>query len=125
MRFTISRLMVLAVTAMTAGSLALSACSAGSIGGSDDSEGRGSAITFLTNNSPDNIKIAENLIKAFEEGSEVQVELDTYPTGGEGDNLIKTRLSTGDMAEVFQYNSGSLFQGLSPAQNLVPLTDQE
>jgi raffinose/stachyose/melibiose transport system substrate-binding protein len=124
MKVNLAHARAIALVALASGSLALTACSAGSIGGGD-SEGAGNSITFLTNNSPDNIKIAEALIAAFEEKSDVQVELDTYPTGGEGDNLIKTRLSTGDMAEVFQYNSGSLFQGLSPVQNLVPLTDEE
>ncbi len=36
---------------------------------------------------------------------------DTRPGGSEGDNLVKTRLSTGDMAEVFVYNNGSLAAG--------------
>ena len=90
-----------------------------------DSEGGGDAITFLTNNSPDNIKIAEALIEAFEAGAGHGRRARHLPDGGEGDNLIKTRLSTGDMAEVFQYNSGSLFQGLSPEKNLTPLSDEE
>ena len=120
----LSRAKVITTVALASGSLTLTACSAGSIGGGD-SEGSGDAITFLTNNDPPNIENAEALIKAFEAKSDVEVELDTYPTGGEGDNLIKTRLSTGDMAEVFQYNSGSLFQGLSPEKNLTPLSDEE
>jgi raffinose/stachyose/melibiose transport system substrate-binding protein len=28
--------------------------------------------------------------------------------GTEGDNLVKTRLATGDMNDIFYYNSGSL-----------------
>ena len=36
--------------------------------------------------------------------------MDTRPGGSDGDNLVKTRLSTGDMAEVFKYNNGSLLQ---------------
>jgi raffinose/stachyose/melibiose transport system substrate-binding protein len=50
--------------------------------------------------------------------------LDTRPGGSDGDNLVKTRLSTGDMAEIFEYNTGSLLQALKPAQNLTPLDDQ-
>ena len=41
----------LRLDALASGSLALTACSAGSIGGGD-SEGGGDSITFLTNNSP-------------------------------------------------------------------------
>ena len=44
--------------------------------------------------------------------------------GSEGDNLVKTRLSTGDMADVFIYNNGSLLQAIKPEQNLTPLDDQ-
>ena len=37
---------------------------------------------------------------------------------------MKTRLATGDMAEVFIYNNGSLLQAIKPEQNLTPLDDQ-
>ena len=50
--------------------------------------------------------------------------MDNQPGGTEGDNLMKTKLATGEMADVFHYNSGSLFQALNPDQNLVPLTDE-
>ncbi len=110
--------------ALAVGALALSACSAGSIGGSDDSGGK-TEITFLTNNDPANVDTAEAVIKAFEKANpDITVTLDTRPGGGEGDNLVKTRLSTGDMADVFEYNSGSLFQAISPTKNLTPLTDE-
>ena len=33
--------------------------------------------------------------------------------------MVKTRLATGDMTDVFQYNSGSLLQALDPPKNLV------
>ncbi len=38
------------------------------------------------------------------------VKVETRPQGADGDNVVKTRLSTGDMDDVFEYNSGSLFQ---------------
>ncbi|NKF32602.1 extracellular solute-binding protein, partial [Pseudomonas sp. BGM005] len=44
------------------------------------------------------------------------------PGGGEGDNIIKTRLATGEMSDVFLYNSGSLLQALKPTQTLVDLS---
>ena len=55
---------------------------------------------------------------------DIKVTLETQPAGTEGDNLMKTKLATGEMADVFAYNSGSLFQALNPDQNLVPLTDE-
>ena len=72
-------------------------------------------ITFLTNNDPNNVTTAEAVIAAFESAHpNVSVQLDTRPGGSEGDNLVKTRLATGDMADVFEYNSGSLFQAIAP-----------
>jgi raffinose/stachyose/melibiose transport system substrate-binding protein len=52
------------------------------------------------------------------------VRVDTRPGGTDGDNLIKTRLSTGDMDDVFLYNSGSLFQALHADSTMVPLTNE-
>jgi raffinose/stachyose/melibiose transport system substrate-binding protein len=52
------------------------------------------------------------------------VKVETRPGGTDGDNLIKTRLSTGEMNDVFLYNSGSLFQALHPDTQLQPLTDE-
>ena len=42
------------------------------------------------------------------------MKLETQPGGTEGDNLMKTKLSTGSMEDVFHYNSGSLMQALNP-----------
>ena len=53
---------------------------------------------------------------------EVTFEIEQRPGGAEGDNMIKTRLATGEMADIFQYNSGSLFQALRPTQTLTDLS---
>ena len=124
MRLGTSRSGVLAAAVLTAGSIALSACSAGSLGSSEQSTPGNTQITFLTNNDPNNVKTANAMIKAFQtDNPGITVKLDTRPGGGEGDNLVKTRLSTGDMADVFEYNSGSLFQAISPEKNLTPVSD--
>jgi raffinose/stachyose/melibiose transport system substrate-binding protein len=113
-------LIVLAVT-----TLALSACGAGSLGSSDDEAGGKVALSFLVDNSEDGVRIGEQLAKDFTAANpDITVKVETRPQGTEGDNLIKTRLSTGDMTDVFQYNSGSLFQALAPQKNLVALDDQ-
>lgn len=54
---------------------------------------------------------------------DVKIELENRPGGAEGDNLVKTRLATGEMTDIFQYNSGSLFQALNPTKNLADLSD--
>jgi raffinose/stachyose/melibiose transport system substrate-binding protein len=82
-------------------------------------------ITYLADNSPDSVATAEAHVAAFEEANpDIDVRLETRPGGGEGDNLVKTLLATGEMADVFSYNSGSLFQALNPVQNLVDLTNE-
>lgn len=103
--------------------LALSACG-GDDGGSD--EGGEVSLSFLVDNAETTVLSAEGVIAAFEEANPgITVELETRPQGGEGDNIVKTRLATGDMTDVFAYNSGSLLAALSPEQSLVPVTDEE
>jgi len=54
----------------------------------------------------------------------VTIELENRPQGGDGDNIVKTRLATGEMTDIFSYNSGSLFQALNPTETLVDLTNE-
>jgi raffinose/stachyose/melibiose transport system substrate-binding protein len=103
--------------------LVLGACSAGSLGSSD--EGGGTTLTFLVDNADGSLKPAQGLAEAFHaKNPDITVQVQTRPGGSEGDNIVKTRLSTGEMTDVFLYNSGSLFQALNPQQNLVPLTGE-
>lgn len=130
------------ILAAVAGAAALSvvaaACSAGSLGSSSGSGGGSSAgtssgtsaaagatkasITFLVDNSPASVQPAQALATAFmAKNPGIKVSITTRPGGTDGDNLIKTRLATGSMPDVFLYNSGSLFQQISPARFLQPL----
>src|SRR5215207_9698985 len=112
------------VAATVACILALGACSAGSLGSSDD-EGGGTTVRVLVDNSEGNLKPTQAVAEAFHaKNPDINVEVETRPQGAEGDNVVKTRLSTGEMTEVFFYNSGSLFQALNPQQNLLPLTGE-
>jgi raffinose/stachyose/melibiose transport system substrate-binding protein len=115
---------VLAVAAVT--SLALGACSAGSLGSSDSSSsGDKVALSFYVGNSEDGVRTAEQVSKDFTaKNPNITVKVETHPEGSEGDNLVKTRLSTGDMSDLFWYNTGSLFQAIAPEKNLVALDDQ-
>jgi raffinose/stachyose/melibiose transport system substrate-binding protein len=103
--------------------LALGACSAGSLGSND--EGGGTTLTFLVDNGEGSVKIGQGLAEAFHaKNPDITVQVQQRPGGSEGDNIVKTRLSTGEMTDVFLYNSGSLFQALKPQQNLTPLTGE-
>ena len=104
-------------------SLALAGCSAGGDSGSTDGK---VTLSYLVDNQEATVETAEALADAFTaENPDITVEVETRPQGADGDNLIKTRLATGEMSDVFAYNSGSLFQALSPDSTLVDLSDQD
>jgi raffinose/stachyose/melibiose transport system substrate-binding protein len=111
----------------TASALFAAGCSAGSLGSSSSGgSAGGTTITWLTGTSDTEVASAKALVDAFQAANPgITIKLDSSnPGGSDGDNLVKTRLSTGDMAEVFGYNNGSLLAALKPAQNLTPLDDQ-
>ncbi len=118
------------VAGLAAGGLTLSACTPGSLGNSSPggtTSGSASSvtITYLVDNSDQATKPAKTLVDAFNAANPgVTVKLETRAQGTDGDNIVKTKLATGDMAEVFAYNSGSLMAALDPAKNLVPMTDE-
>lgn len=82
-------------------------------------------LSFLIDNAPNTVAWADQLKKDFEAANpDIKIEIEQRPGGGDGDNIIKTRLATKDMTDVFLYNSGSLFQAMNPAQNLVDLSNE-
>ncbi|QGN57431.1 ABC transporter substrate-binding protein [Nostocoides sp. HKS02] len=101
----------------------LAACSSSSGSGSGGGSGK-TEITLLTDSADTTVKPAAAEIAAFEKANPtITVKTETRPGGSDGDNIVKTKLSTGDMADVFWYNSGSLLAALSPAKTLVDLTN--
>ena len=120
------RIRSITLAAVAASALALTACSAGDLGSSDKSSSGGKVtLSFLVDNGEGNTKIAQAMAKDFTaKNPDITVNIESRPQGGDGDNVIKTRLQTGNMTDVFMYNSGSLFQQINPQKNLVPLSDQ-
>ena len=111
--------------AAAASTLAFSACSPGSLGSSGEESAGAVTLSWLVDNTDTTVKTANALATAYSgKNPGVTVKVETRPGGSEGDNIVKTRLSTGEMTDLFSYNSGSLFQALSPEQNLVPLTEE-
>ena len=113
------RTRALGATALVAAAgLALAGCSAPSDDGTTE-------ISFLVDNTETTVAAAEALVAAFEKANpDITVELETRPGGADGDNLVKTRLQTGEMTDVFWYNSGSLLQALAPEKTLVDLSGE-
>jgi raffinose/stachyose/melibiose transport system substrate-binding protein len=115
---------LIALAALAAAALVLGGCSAGSLGSSGDDNGKVS-LTFLVDNGEQTVKTGNQLAKDFTaKNPGVTIKLETRPQGTDGDNLIKTRLATGTMDDLFEYNTGSLFQAMAPEKNLVPVNDQ-
>lgn len=82
-------------------------------------------LSILVDNGPQSIATMEAWAEAYKAmNPDVTIDIEVRPGGGEGDNIVKTRLATGAMADVFSYNSGSLFQAINPTQNLLPLTEE-
>jgi len=82
-------------------------------------------LTVLIDNQPHTVKGMDQLAADFmAKNPNIKIEIETRPAGTEGDNMIKTRLATDEMPDVFLYNTGSLFHALNAARTLADLTDE-
>jgi len=82
-------------------------------------------LTYLTDDSEVSQSMAHGLADAYMAlHPNVTIEVENRPQGGDGDNVVKTRLATGEMTDVFFYNAGSLLQALHPADTLVDLSGE-
>ncbi|PWC06475.1 ABC transporter substrate-binding protein [Mycetocola zhujimingii] len=118
-----SRKSVRAVGLMAAAAIALTGCSGGGGGGEDGTV----ELTWLQGSGVQtNIDIAQSLVDAFEaENPDIKIKVDSSGgAGSEYDNLLKTRLATGEVGDMFWYNSGSQLQGLNPDQTLLNVADE-
>ncbi|NTJ63310.1 extracellular solute-binding protein [Agrobacterium rhizogenes] len=81
-------------------------------------------LSVLIDTNPESIASFDAVSKAYtEKHPDVSFDVEQRAGGSEGDNIIKTRLATGEMADIFQYNSGSLFQALKPERTMADLND--
>ena len=81
-------------------------------------------LTILIDNNAPSVGAFQALTAAYTaQNPGVTFDIELRPGGAEGDNIVKTRLATGEMADIFSYNSGSLFQALRPARTLVAIDD--
>ena len=97
-----------------------------SAGQKDDevaSEDEQVVLSFLIDKdtSVDGIKV---VAEAYEAKTGVITEFEVRPGSAEGENLLKTRLATGEMSDLIYFNSGSLLTALNPGRNFVDLTDK-
>lgn len=81
-------------------------------------------LSVLIDTNPETIASFDAVSKAYsEKRPDITFDVEQRAGGSEGDNIVKTRLATGEMPDIFQYNSGSLFQALKPEQTMADLSD--
>jgi raffinose/stachyose/melibiose transport system substrate-binding protein len=106
--------------AVAVAALALAGCSAG--GGTSNGK---VTISYLVDNAPLTTATTKTFVAAFEKANpNITVKVESRAQGADGDNIVKTKLATSDMDDVFQYNSGSQIQGDHPDQTLVDLSGE-
>ncbi|NTW41404.1 MAG: carbohydrate ABC transporter substrate-binding protein [Cellulomonadaceae bacterium] len=119
------RPLALVLASAAVASLGLAACSSGDAAPSE-SEGPITLTWFQGSGVETNAVTAQALADAFHaENPDITIEVDASgPSGPELDNVVKTRLATGEMPDMFWYNSGSLLQALSPDQTMLNIADE-
>lgn len=66
----------------------------------------------------------EAIVAVIEEKYNIKTNFEVRVGGAEGDNIIKTRLASGDITDLFWYNTGALLGAISPADYCLDLTDE-
>lgn len=54
----------------------------------------------------------------------ITVEIETRVGGSDGRNIVKTRLASGDMADICCFNSGCLLEELNPEEYFIDISDE-
>ena len=82
-------------------------------------------LTYLADDSEATQASAKALADAYTAlHPNVTINIESRPGGTEGDNIVKTRLATGEMTDIFWYNTGSLLQALNPSDTLVDISNE-
>ncbi|MBX7233822.1 MAG: extracellular solute-binding protein [Caldilineales bacterium] len=82
-------------------------------------------LSILTSPNPNDSVLTDALMAAYTaEHPNVTFEVETLAATSDTDNLIRTRLASGEMNDIFYYNSGSLLKAMNPANTLVDLSQE-
>lgn len=81
-------------------------------------------LTFLVGNST-SLAGLEAVAALAKEKLGITLDIEITVGGTEGDNLLKTRLASGDLTDIVVYNSGALFRALNPSEYFIDLSGQE
>jgi raffinose/stachyose/melibiose transport system substrate-binding protein len=122
-------LLILIVVSLVAGCAAVPAQAPAAGGAAQSTEAAAGtapvAMTYLVDDSQNSQDLAKALADAYmAKNPNVTITVESRPGGTDGDNIVKTRLATGDMPDIFFYNSGSLLKALHPTETLVDLSNE-
>lgn len=93
--------------------------------GNTNTEAQQVRLTAMLGNVNEIVTGAKALIAAFEKKyPNIKVEIELTPGGVDGENVLKTKLATGDASDIIFFNSGSTMQALNPEKNFVDLTNE-
>lgn len=90
---------------------------------SDSRKFEGVSLTYLKDTETNDAGF-QAVIDLAEEKLGMDITVEHRPGGTEGDNIVKTRLASGEMTDICFYNSGSLFKALNPSKYFIDLSDQ-
>lgn len=93
----------------------------GSSGGGEDKEDI--TITMLIAASDGSADGVKAVVEKAEEALGITIEVEEV--GTDADNLVKTRLASGDMADLVTYNAGSLLKALNPSEYFLDLSEYD
>ncbi|GAB2572614.1 ABC transporter substrate-binding protein [Gracilibacillus alcaliphilus] len=105
--------------------LAFLAACGGNPSSNEEDTAEGSTVTILIDNGQNALAGAEAIAEGVKEKYNIDTDIEVRPGGSEGDNVVKTRLATGEMTDIMFYNSGALFQALNPSQHFLDLSEED
>lgn len=89
--------------------------------GEDNKSGEIRELSVLVDTDT-SMKGFQAVVALAEETLGIKINMDTRPGGSDGDNIVKTRLASGDMADLCLYNSGALLSALNPAEYFIDIS---
>lgn len=90
---------------------------------SSDESSEKITLTLMTDNQSPRDGL-NAVVEAIEEKYNIATEIELRPGGDEGENIVRTRLASGEMTDLNFFNSGALFNTLNPESNFVDLTNE-
>ncbi len=108
----------------------LASCGGGEVtddNASSESASSGSEDRTLTLLTDGDVSLAgfKAVAELAEEELDIKIEYETRPGGADGDNIVKTRLASGDMADLCVYNSGALLSALNPSEYFIDISQED